>query len=217
MSTPTRVLVADDHAPTREDLERILQEDGRFVVCAVAADAAAAVDGACRERPDMCLVDIRMPGNGIAAAWEITARLPSTRVVMLTVSRDDGDLFAALRAGARGYLLKELPAERIPHELSAVMAGEVAMPPALVARLAEEFRERAPRRRGVLDTAAGVRLTSREWEVLELLRREMTTVEIARRLFISQATVRSHIASTLHKLRVPDRRAAIRLLEEGPG
>lgn len=216
-STPARVLVADDHAATRDDLERVLHEDGRFVVCAVAADAAAAVAAARRSRPDLCLVAIRMPGNGIAAAWEITARLPATRVVMLTVSSDDGDLFAALRAGARGYLPKDLPAERIPSELSIVMAGDVAMPPAVVSRLAEEFRERGPRRRRVLDTAAGVRLTSREWEVLELMRRDMTTAEIARRLFVSQATVRSHIAKAMHKLGVPDRRAAVRLLEERPG
>jgi two-component system nitrate/nitrite response regulator NarL len=212
---PARVLIADDHAPTRDDLVRILDGDRRFAVCAVAADAAEAVGAARRERPDLCLLDVRMPGNGIAAAWEITACLPATRVVVLTVSRDDGDLFAALRAGARGYLLKDLPAERIPDALATVIEGEVAMPPALVARLAEQFRDSAPRRRGLLHMAAGVRLTSREWEVLELMRRGMTTAEIARRLFISQATVRSHIASTLAKLRVPDRRAAIRMFEEG--
>ncbi|HSL63620.1 MAG TPA: response regulator transcription factor, partial [Gaiellaceae bacterium] len=101
-----RVLLADDHPPTREDIRRTLESDGRFEVCAVAADAAGAVDAATRERPDLCVLDIRMPGNGIAAAWEITARLPETKVVMLTVSRDDDDLLAALRAGASGYLLK---------------------------------------------------------------------------------------------------------------
>lgn len=216
MSAPARVLVADDHAATRAELQRALDADWRFAVCAIAADAAAAVEGARRERPDLCLVDIRMPGNGIAAAWEITGFLPGTRVVMLTVSRDDGDLFAALRAGARGYLLKHQPTDRIPHALATVMAGEVAMPPAIVARLAEEFRDRAPRRRRLLQTTAGVRLTSREWEVLELMRRNLTTAQIARRLFISQATVRSHIAAALHKLRVPDRRTAIRLFEQCP-
>jgi len=215
VTDPARVLIADDHAPTRDDLVRILDADARFAVCADAADAAEAVEAARRERPDLCLVDIRMPGNGIAAAWEITACLPATRVVMLTVSRDDGDLFAALRAGARGYLPKDLPADRITDALAIVIEGEVAMPPELVARLAEELRDSAPRRRGLLHTAAGVRLTSREWEVLELMRRGMTTAEIARRLFISQATVRSHIASTLAKLRVPDRRAAIRMFEAG--
>lgn len=215
MSGLVRVLIADDHAPTRADLVRVLHADGRFTVCAVAADAAAAVEAARREMPDLCLVDIRMPGNGIAAAWEITACLPATRVVMLTVSRHDGDLFAALRAGARGYLLKDLADDRIGDALATVMAGEVAMPPTLVARLADEFRDTAPRRRGVRGTAAGARLTGREWEVLDLLRRGLTTAEIARRLFISNVTVRSHVASMLAKLRVPDRRAAIRMFEEG--
>jgi DNA-binding NarL/FixJ family response regulator len=214
MSAPARVLVADDHEPTRRDLERILHEDGRFEVCAAAADAPAAVEGARREQPDICLIDIRMPGNGIAAAWEITGCLPATRVVMLTVSHDDGDLFAALHAGARGFVPKDMPVDGVPYALSAVMAGEVAMPPAVVARLVEEFRDRAPRRRRLLQTTAGARLTSREWEVLELLRRDLTTAEIARRLFVSKETVRSHIASALHKLRVPDRRAAVRMLAE---
>jgi two-component system, NarL family, nitrate/nitrite response regulator NarL len=214
MSAPAQVLIADDHAGTREDLLRILEADGRYVVCAVVADAAAAVEAAREERPDLCLIDIRMPGNGIAAAWEISGCLPTTRVVMLTVSRDDGDLFAALRAGARGYLLKDMPADRIPHALGIVLAGEVAMPPAIVARLAEEFRDGAPRRRRLLHATADARLTSREWEVLELMRRDLTTAEIARRLFISQVTVRSHIAAALHKLRIPDRRTAIRLFEE---
>ena len=92
--------------PTGEELAGTLDEDRRFVVCALAADAAATVEGARRERPDLCLLEVGMPGNGIAATWEITACLPATRVVMLTDSRADGDLFAALRAGARGYLLK---------------------------------------------------------------------------------------------------------------
>jgi two-component system, NarL family, nitrate/nitrite response regulator NarL len=212
---PARVLIADDHAQTRQELERALDSDPRFAVCGVAVDAAAAVEAARRERPELCLLEVSIPGNGIAATWEITACLPAARVVILTGSRADGDLFAALRAGARGYLLKGLPADRLADRLSAVMAGEVAIAPALVARLADQFRDRSPRRRGVLHTTAGSRLTSREWEVLDLIRRGMTTAEVARWLFISQATVRSHIARALHKLRVPDRQAAIRTFEEG--
>jgi DNA-binding NarL/FixJ family response regulator len=215
MSVPARVLIGDPDVPTGKELAGTLDEDRRFVVCALAADAAATVEGTRRERPDLCLLEVGMPGNGIAATWEITACLPATRVVMLTDSRADGDLFAALRAGARGYLLKTPSANRLTEYLSAVMAGEVAISPALVARLAEEFRDRSPRRRGVLHTTAEARLTSREWEVLDLIRRGMTTAEVARRLFISKATVRSHIASTLRKLRVPDRRAAIRTFEQG--
>ena len=94
-----RVVIADDHAPTREDIRLALEEDGRFVVCAEAGDAAAAIATAVRERPDVCLLDINMAGGGIAAAWEITSRLPTTKVVMLTISTEDRDLFGALRAG----------------------------------------------------------------------------------------------------------------------
>lgn len=205
-----RVLLADDHPPTREDIRRTLESDGRFEVCAVAADAAGAVDAATRERPDLCVLDIRMPGNGIAAAWEITARLPETKVVMLTVSRDDDDLLAALRAGASGYLLKDTDPERLPHALEDVLSGEAAIPRSLVARLVREFRDHGPRRRAVL---AREPLTSREWEVLELLREERSTAQIADHLVLSQATVRSHVAAILRKLRVPDRAALVRLFE----
>ena len=208
----TRVLIADDHAPTRGDLREVLEEDGRFEVCAEAADAPAAVAAAVRERPDLCLLDIRMPGRGVAAAWEISARLPETKVVMLTVSTEDADLFAALRAGASGYLLKGIDPARLPHALQDVVEGQSAIPRELVGRLVGEFRDRGPRRRTLVGGEAAA-LTSREWQVLELLRQELTTAEIARRLVLSQATVRSHIAAILHKLDVPDRAAAIRLFE----
>lgn len=211
--TPARVLVADDHAPTRDDVSAALDGDARFTVCAVAADAPQAVAAALRERPDLCLLDVRMPGSGIGAAWEISARLPDTRVVMLTVSRDDRDLFAALRAGAVGYLLKDTPLARIPGALAPVLDGEVTMPGSLVSRLVEQFRDPAPRRRALLQRTADCHLTSREWEIVDLLRRDLSTTQIARRLFISDVTVRSHIASALRKLRAPDRRTAIRMFD----
>jgi DNA-binding NarL/FixJ family response regulator len=209
--TRPAVLIADDHAPTRADIAAALEEDGRFRVCAAVADAPAAVEAALRLRPGLCLLDIRMPGSGISAAWEITARLPETKVVMLTVSRDDDDLFAALRAGASGYLLKDLEPDRLPDALEEVLTGDAAMPGALLARLIAEFRERGPRRRAVVTGTPEGHLTSREWEVLELLRERRSTSEIAERLFVSQATVRSHVAAILRKLRVPDREAAVQL------
>jgi DNA-binding NarL/FixJ family response regulator len=212
-AAPARVLIADDHAPTRADVREALESDPRFEVCAIVADAAAAVDAAIRERPDLCVLDIKMPGNGIAAVWEITARLPETKVVMLTVSRDDDHLFAALRAGASGYLLKDTDPARLPHALADVLAGETAIPRSLVVRLLGEFRDRGPRRRSILQDDAATQLTSREWQVLELLRQELTTAEIARKLVVSQATVRSHVAAVLRKLRVPDRESAVRLFE----
>jgi DNA-binding NarL/FixJ family response regulator len=205
------VLVADDHAPTRADIAAMLTEDGRFVVCGTVADAPAAVAAAVEHQPDLCIIDINMPGGGVAATWEITSRLVDTKVVMLTVSRDDSDLFASLRAGASGYLLKDIDPDRLGAALADVMAGEAAIPRSLVTRVLHEFRDRGPRRRVLLGTSEESSLTSREWQVLELLRQDMQTSEIARRLFISQATVRSHVAAILRKLRVSDREALLRL------
>ena len=212
---PTRVLVADDHLPTQDDIVTALERDGSFTVCGVAANASEAIAVAVREEPDLSLLDVRMPGSGITAAWEISARLPATRVVMLTVSREDRDLFDALRAGAVGYLLKDTPLAEIPAALAPVLRGEVAMPTSVVARLVEEFRDPSARRRKILGRGAGRRLTSREWEIMDLLRRDLSTSQIAKRLVISEVTVRSHIASALHKLRLPDRRAAIGMFSDG--
>ena len=141
-----RVLLADDHLPIRVDIRETLELSGRFEVCAEAGDGAAAVREAVATRPDLCLLDIRMPGNGLAAAWEITSRLPSARVVMLTVSRNDNDLFAALRAGASGYLLKDVDIDRLLEALDGVLLGEPAISKELVARLVSEFRDRCWRR-----------------------------------------------------------------------
>jgi DNA-binding NarL/FixJ family response regulator len=214
VSEPATVLIADDHAPTRADIRSILEDDGRFSVRWETGDAAAAVAAAVEGQPQVCLLDVRMPGGGVAAAWEISARLPDTKIVMLTVSRDDKDLFAALRAGASGYLLKDVSPDRLADALEAVLSGESALPGSLVAKLVAEFRDRGPRRRTlVTQEKDGVQLTSREWQVLELMRQGMTTAQIARRLVVSPATVRSHVAAILRKLRVPDREAALKLFE----
>jgi len=133
---------------------------------------------------------------------------------MLTVSHDETDFFDALRAGAAGYLYKDTDPRRLPTLLRGVIAGESALSPGLVSKLVEEFRERGRRRRVPLVRSRGVELTSREWEVLDLMRQDLSTAEIAQRLFIAEVTVRTHIASILRKLRVPDRRSALRLLDE---
>jgi DNA-binding NarL/FixJ family response regulator len=212
---PLRVLIADDHAPSREDVREALERDERFGACVLAADAAEAIQAAVRERPDVCLLDIRMPGSGLAAAWEIAARLPQTKIVMLTVSDDDADLFAALRAGADGYLLKTMNLQRLPDVLDGVFSGETAMPPALVARVIEHFHGREPRwRQRVAGDSFGGRLTSREWEVLGLLAQRHSTSGIARRLVLSSSAVRAHIAAIVRKLGVSDRAAAIELFRE---
>jgi DNA-binding NarL/FixJ family response regulator len=210
-----RVLIADDHGPTREDVRRALEADQRFVVCAMATDAAAAVHAAVRERPDLCLLDVRMPGSGIAAAWEIAARLPEAKIVMLTVSDEDSDVFAALRARAAGYLPKAMDLRRLPDALAGVCSGEAAMPRALMARLLERFHGREPRWRHVITgEPADQRLTSREWEILELLAQGLSTAEIARRLVLSPSAVRAHIAAIVRKLGVANRNAAVALFRQ---
>ncbi len=211
-ATPVRVLIADDQVRTRASVRAALEEDGGFVVCAEAADAAAAIDAALATEPDACLLDINMPGSGIAATTRIAAALPGTPIVILTVSRDDTDLFDALRAGASGYLLKDLGDEQIAPALRRVLAGEACLPGTLVARLVEEFRDREHRRIGIAPEQAA-RLTGREWDVLELMREGLSTNDIAARLFVSATTVRSHVSAVLRKLHVADREAAVRLLE----
>jgi len=215
---PLRVLVADDHAPTRDDVRRALDADGRFNICCEVADAAEAVQAAVRKQPDICLLHIRMPGSGLAAAWEIAARLPQAKIVMLTVSDEDTDLFTALRAGADGYLLKNMNMRRLPDALHGVCAGEAAMPRELVARVLERFHGREPRWRPLVaaDVSEG-RLTSREWEVLALLARRYTTAEIAASLVLSASAVRAHITSVVRKLQVEDRAAAAELFRERSG
>jgi DNA-binding NarL/FixJ family response regulator len=211
---PRRVLIADDHAPTRSDVRQAIEADSRFRVCAEAADAAGAVQACLRERPDLCVLDVKMPGSGVAATWEITARLPGIRVVMLTVSADDADLFGAIRAGADGYLLKTMDLARLPDALDGVASGQAAIPPALVSRLLARFRGREARRRQPMSSGPAERLTSREWEVLELLAQQCTTNDIARRLVISASAVRVHIAAIVRKLDVADRTAAAAMFRD---
>lgn len=214
MSERISVLLGDDHARTRALVKAALERSGDFEVCAEAHDAPSAVKAAAGANPDVCLLDINMPGSGIAAAAEITMAVPKTAVVMLTVSRQDDDLFDALRAGASGYLLKGTNEDEIADALHRVLNGESPLPGSLVARLVEEFRDREHRRIALPDSVAA-RLTGREWDVLELMRSGESTARYSNRLFISQTTVRSHVSSILRKLGVPDRRSAVALLESG--
>jgi DNA-binding NarL/FixJ family response regulator len=209
VSKPLRVMIADDHPMTRVGVRIALERDG-FEICAEADDAASAVEAAERERPDICLLDIQMPGSGIHAAEEIARKVPDAAIVMLTVSRSDRDLFDALRVGASGYLLKDTDPERLPLALRGVLEGEAALPRHLVALVIDEFRERG-RRRPMLKKR-GVVLTDREWEVLDLMSQGLTTFEIADRLFIEPVTVRTHVSAILKKLRVSSRKAALELL-----
>jgi DNA-binding NarL/FixJ family response regulator len=210
-----RVLIADDHAAQRLGIRRVLETDG-LTVCAEAADAPGAVEAALREEPDICLLDVHMPGNGIEAATTISRELPATVVVMLTVSEDDEDLFAALRAGAAGYLLKDMDPGRLTAALLGVLNGEAAMPRELMARVMEELRGKGTRRLPLPGENRSVELTAREWEVLHLLAEDRSTREIAEQLHVSPVTVRRHISELLKRLRVRTREDAIRLLRSDP-
>ena len=211
MSSTPRVLIADDHAPTRAGVRMALERDG-MEICAEAATAAEAVDAALRERPDVCLLDVRMPGGGTSAASMISTQLPQTVVIMLTVSRDDEDLFESLRRGALGYLLKDMDPSRLSVAVRAALAGEATLPRALASRVIEQLRRAPPRRRLPTEGGTGAQLTRREWDVLDLLCEGAGTAEIAKRLFLSEVTVRRHVSSIVGKLQVSSREEAVRLV-----
>jgi two-component system nitrate/nitrite response regulator NarL len=207
-----RVVLADDHIPTRVGVREALERQA-CVVVAEAGTADSAVAAAREFRPDVCLLDIHMPGSGITAASLITRQLPGTAVVMLTASRDDEDLFAALRAGAAGYLLKDMDPDRLAPALRTVLAGESILPRWLVHKVIDEFRTRPRRRIPLPSRPAAARLTEREAEVLDLMAAGLSTDDIAHQMFVAPVTVRTHVRAILRKLRVPDRASAIRLAQ----
>jgi DNA-binding NarL/FixJ family response regulator len=204
-----RVLLADPDVATRAEVRRLLAADGRFVVCVEVEDAAAAVAAAIALRPDLCLLEVDMPGEGLAAAWEITSRLPAVDVVVLTSSERDEDLMTALRVGVSGYLLKSDGYGRLLHAIWDIHQGTFAMPRRLMARVVQQLRGTEPRRRTVVPLDPRGRLTSREWEVLDLLASGLSTREAADRLSLSPTAIRVHAASVVKKLGARDREEAL--------
>src|SRR5438067_4477782 len=182
-----RVVLGDGDVSTRMGV-RLVLEDGGFVVSAEERTGHGAVAAALRDPPDLCLLDVRVPGGAIEAAAAIHSQLPQTHVVVLAAGGNDEDLFAALEAGASGYLLKGMNPARLGPTLVGVLCGEAALPREFTARLIREFRARArlgntgPVRRAKDD------LTRREWDVLDCLSEGLSTRLIAQRLFISQPT-----------------------------
>jgi DNA-binding NarL/FixJ family response regulator len=213
VSGAPRVLIADDHPPTRAGVRMALERDG-IEVCAEVTNAADAVEAAERERPDVCLLDVHMPGGGPSAASKITSSLPNTIVLMLTVSRDNEDLVESLRRGAVGYLLKEMDPASLPVAIRAALSGEGVLPRALAAGLIDEFRSRPGRSRLAVQSAGHPSLSAREMEILELLAEGAGTADMAERLFLSQVTVRRHISSILSKLGVSSREEAVKLVRD---
>ena len=206
---PWRVLIAEDDPATRDRIRAALDRDEGFEVIAAAADAAGAVHAALLEKPDVCLLDLGLPGGGLAAIWEIAARLPDAKVVVLAQADDDADLFGALRAGVDGYLLTSTDPGLLPDALDRACSGATVNQRALAPQVLQRFRRRDPRsRRPASGEAARRRLTGREREVLDLLAQGWSTAEIAGWLVLSHSAVRVHIAAIVRKLGVPDRAAA---------
>lgn len=216
MTNSPRVLVADAHLPTRTGLRLLLERNG-FEVAAEAGDASAALRAALRERPALSLIDARLRGGGIGVAGRISARVPQTEVVVLTDAADEHELLEVVRAGASGYLEKNLSPETLARALHGVLSGEAAFPRAMLGPVLEEFRMRNHRRRLKLPARPAIELSRRESEVLDLLRRGLSTAEIADRLDISPVTVRRHIGLLLKKLNVATRAAALKLLDRSSG
>jgi DNA-binding NarL/FixJ family response regulator len=209
-----RILLVDDHPLTRSALAGLLAQHG-FEVVGEASDGEEAVETAGNLRPDLVLLDLSMPGmDGLTALPRLREAAPECEVVVLTASGTEQNLLGAIRAGAAGYLLKSEPPERIVDFLHGVAQGEAALSGAVARRLLEQVRSGGGKNSGVPEEIAAA-LSARELEVLLLLDEHLGTDQIAKRLFISEHTVRSHVKSLLRKLGVSSRREALEALAAG--
>ncbi|MDA8048283.1 MAG: response regulator transcription factor [Actinomycetota bacterium] len=205
----TRVLIADDQAVFRRGLHVVLSTEEDIEVVAEAEDGQAAVAKAEEMAPDVVLMDVRMPRvNGIEAARRIREMLPSTKILMLTVSDEEEDLFEAIKAGANGYLLKEISVEEVGSAIHSVMQGESRISPSMAAKLLNEFSSLAKVAAERKELPAPV-LTARELEVLKLVARGMSNKDVADELFISENTVKNHVRNILEKLHLHSRMEAV--------
>jgi DNA-binding NarL/FixJ family response regulator len=214
---PVRIVVADDHEVVRTGFAALLETQPDFAVLGTASDGAEAV-GISRElHPDVVLMDVRMPGtDGIEATRQLTGDAASPRVIILTTFDLDEYVYDALRAGASGFLLKDVTAERLFDAVRVVAAGEALLAPAVTRRLISEFASLRPKAAGQRDGAAAAirELTPRETEVLRLLAEGLSNPEIARRLVVTEETVKTHVSRVLHKLGLRDRTQAVVLAYE---
>ncbi|MDF5751370.1 response regulator transcription factor [Spongiactinospora sp. TRM90649] len=207
---PIRVLIVDDHALIRRSLELALSAESDIEVVGEASDGKEAVELADRLLPDVVLMDVRMPRlSGIEATRSIKESVPSTRMIMLTVSDEEEDLFEAIKAGATGYLLKDVQLDEVPDAVRGVHEGQSLINPAMAAKLISEFASMSRKEAERPPQLPVPRLTDREMEVLRLVAKGMNNREIAKQLFISENTVKNHVRNILDKLQLHSRMEAV--------
>jgi DNA-binding NarL/FixJ family response regulator len=206
---PIRVLIVDDHALFRRGLEMVLAQEPDIEVVGEAADGSEAVTMAGEMAPDIVLMDVRMPRRGgIDATSAIKQAVPSAKIVMLTISDEEADLYDAIKAGAMGYLLKEISIDEVAADIRAVYNGQSLISPSMASKLLSEFASMIKNKddRPQLPTP---RLTDREMEVLRLVAKGLNNRDIAKQLFISENTVKNHIRNILEKLQLHSRMEAV--------
>jgi DNA-binding NarL/FixJ family response regulator len=206
---PVRVLVVDDHALFRRGLDVVLAEEPDIEIVGEAADGAEAVEKASLLAPDIVLMDVRMPRRGgIDACSAIKAAVPTAKIIMLTISDEEADLYEAIKAGAMGYLLKEISIAEVAEAIRSVQDGQSLISPSMAGKLLTEFATMARK-----DTAKAQvltpRLTDREMEVLTLVAKGLANRDIARQLYISENTVKNHVRNMLEKLQLHSRMEAV--------
>ena len=200
---PLRLLLVDDHALFREGLTSLLSYQDDFTVIGEAEDAESALEQARAFKPDIVLMDVELPGeDGVTATQRLKLEMPDVTVVMLTVHDDSQTLFDAIKAGAQGYLVKNVRSRELLEQLRGLARGEAAISRRMAARILEEIRGQ------VEPFGPGEELTARELEVLELVAARLSNVEIAERLVISEHTVKNHMKSILSKLHLHNRHQA---------
>ena len=208
---PIRVMIVDDHALFRRGLEMVLTDEDDIELVGEASDGAEAVENAAEVLPDVVLMDIRMPrSSGIEACRAMKEAAPSAKIVMLTISDEEEDLFEAIKAGASGYLLKDIPLDEVAESVRAVYGGQSLINPSMASKLITEFATLAGHEStGRAEQVPAPKLTDREMEVLKLVAKGMNNRDIARELFISENTVKNHVRNILEKLQIHSRMEAV--------